>query len=218
MSEKHVLFAHSTSPLPRVLVSQDTDHHQTSGAFPLLRWQSSLPSLVAVGGLCLEVSLGTLGPDPVLYKRFAIQDRRSFWIRKNHPGMGQAPTSQARLRDKDYLWPSNLTAWTLSLVEYRLSKFGGGTCHVRRGITAAVNCYMLKARVFLCRQRRETPVTTDGIARGFRYDEGKPVLFPFSCTINFGLMTQAALGRNWRHPPINWLGFCVRAKNDLLFV
>ena len=32
--------------------------------------------------VCLEISLGTWGPDPVLYQLFAIQNRRSFPIRK----------------------------------------------------------------------------------------------------------------------------------------
>ena len=32
-AEKNVLFAHSTSPLPRVLASQDTGHHQTWRAY-----------------------------------------------------------------------------------------------------------------------------------------------------------------------------------------
>ena len=44
--------------------------------------ESSLPSSRAVGGLFLEISLGTWGPDPVLYHLFAIQNRRSFPIRK----------------------------------------------------------------------------------------------------------------------------------------
>ena len=32
--------------------------------------ESSLPCLEAVSGLCLEVSLGTWGADPVLYQLF----------------------------------------------------------------------------------------------------------------------------------------------------
>ena len=40
-----------------------------------LRWESSLPSLRAVGGRCLEVSLGTWGPGPDLYPLLAIQER-----------------------------------------------------------------------------------------------------------------------------------------------
>ena len=32
-TRKNVLFAHSTSPLPRVLASQDTGHHQTWRAY-----------------------------------------------------------------------------------------------------------------------------------------------------------------------------------------
>ena len=93
--------------------------------------ESSLPSLRAVDGLCLEVWPGTWGPDPVLNQFFAMQNRRSFPIRKNHPEMGQAPTSQSRPRDTDHLRPSNGAARTLSLVEHTLSKFGGDLCPVR---------------------------------------------------------------------------------------
>ena len=63
--------------------------------------------------------------------------------------MGQAPTSQARPRDTDHLLPSNLAAKTLSLVEHAFSKFGVDPCPVRRGLTAAVKCYVRKAR-FSC--------------------------------------------------------------------
>ena len=76
-----MLFAHSTSPLPRFLASQDTGHHQTCRAYAPLNGESSLPSLMAIGGLCIDVSLGTSGPDPVLYQLFATLNR-SFPIRK----------------------------------------------------------------------------------------------------------------------------------------
>ena len=69
--------------------------------------------------------------------------------------MGQAPASQARPRDTDHLQPSNLAERTLSLVEHTISKFGCNPCPVRRGITAAVKCYVRKARFFWCRQRTE---------------------------------------------------------------
>ena len=145
-----MLFGHSTSPLPRVLTSQDTGHHQTWRACAPLSRESSLPSLRAVGGLCLEMSPGTWGPDPVLYQLFAIQNRRSFLIGKKYPEMGQAPKSQARPRDTDPLRPSNLASRTLSFVEHTLSTFGVDPCPVRRGSTAAVKCYVRKARFFLC--------------------------------------------------------------------
>ena len=62
-----------------------------------------------------------------------------------------------RPRDTDHLLvrPSNLAARTVSLVEHTLSKFGGDPCPVRRGLVAAMNCYVRKARCFLCRQRTE---------------------------------------------------------------
>ena len=58
--------------------------------------------------------------------------------------LGQAPTSQARPRDTDHLRPSNLAARILSLVKHTLSKFGGDPCPVRRGLAAAVKCYVQK--------------------------------------------------------------------------
>ena len=103
---KNVLFALSTLPLPRVLASQDTGHHKSWRAYAPLSLESSLPSVRAVGGLCLEVSLGTWGPDPILYQL------------KNDLEMGQAPTSQARPHNPDHLRPSNLAATTLRLVDH----------------------------------------------------------------------------------------------------
>ena len=74
-SEKNVLFARNTSPLPRVFTSQDT------GLPPNLEsvCSTKLRVLAAkfegrVGGLCLEVSLGTWGPDPVLHRCFTMQN------------------------------------------------------------------------------------------------------------------------------------------------
>ena len=58
------------------------------------------------------------------------------------------PTFQARPRGTDHLRPSNLAAGTLSLVEHTLSKFGDDPCPVRRGLAAAVKCYVRKARFF----------------------------------------------------------------------
>ena len=66
--------------------------------------------------------------------------------KKNHPEMGQAPTSQARPRDTDHLRPPNLAAKTLRFVEHTLSEFGGDPCPARRGLAAAVECYARKAR------------------------------------------------------------------------
>ena len=131
--------------------------NQTWRTYGALRWEFSLPSLRAGGGLCLEVSPGAWGPDPVMYQLFAIQNRTSFPIRKNDPEMGDAPTSQARPRDTDQLQPSNLAGRSLSLVEHTLSNFGGDPCPVRRGIVAALKFYLYvrKTRFFLWRQRTE---------------------------------------------------------------
>ena len=93
--------------------------------------------------------------------------------------MGQAPTSQARPRDTDHLRPSNLAARTLNLWSiHTLSTFGGDPCPVRRGLVAAVKCYVRKARFFLCRQRSErTPSLPTALLAGFSTMKGNPVLF-----------------------------------------
>ena len=69
--------------------------------------------------------------------------------------MGQTPTCQARPRDINPLRASNLASRTLSLVEHKLSKFGGDPCPVTRGLVATAMCYMRKARFCLCRHRTE---------------------------------------------------------------
>ena len=82
-SEENVLFEHSASPLPRVIASRHTGHHQTWKAYAPPSWQSSLPGLRGVGGLCLEVSFGTWGPDPVMCQCLRYRTgMRSYPIRK----------------------------------------------------------------------------------------------------------------------------------------
>ena len=81
-TQKNVLFVRDASPLPRVLTPQDTGPHLTWRTHAPLSCVSSLPSLKAVGDLCLEVSLRMWGPDPALYLHFAMQNRRSFLITK----------------------------------------------------------------------------------------------------------------------------------------
>ena len=126
--------------------------------------------------LCLQVSLGTWGPEPVMYQLFAIQYRRSFLTRKNEPEMGQALTSQARPQDTHHLRPSNLATRTLSLVEHTLSKFCCDSCPVKRGLVAAVTCFVRKARFLLRRQRPEM-THHKALFAGFSRMKGKPVLF-----------------------------------------
>ena len=78
---------------------------------------------------------------------------------KNDPELGQPPRSQQDL-ETDYPLerPSNLAARTLSLAEHTLSKLSGDPCPVRRGIVAAVKCYVRKARfVRFCSTEREKP-------------------------------------------------------------
>ena len=108
----------------------------------------------------------------------------SYWCIKNHPEMVQAPTSQARPRDKDHLRPSNLAARTLSLVEHTLSKFGGDPCPVKRGIAAVVKCYVRKAHFFrVCWTEREKPEP----CVGFNTTRDNLFCFLFCGTIIVGL-------------------------------
>ena len=156
-----------------------------------------MPGLRAVGGLCLEISLVTWGPDPILYQLF---QNRSFPIRKNNPEMGQAPTSQARPRDTDHLRPPNLAASTLGLVDYTLSKFGGDPCPVRRGLAAAVKCYVRKARFFLCRQRSErTPSLPTALLAGFSTIKRNLVLFSVFWYDNCPPCTKYTFNKKTRH-------------------
>ena len=151
-SQKNVLFAHDTGLPPRVLASQAADQDQTwSACAPLnvvlvAKCEDRILQVVCVSTSCL----GLGGLIQFSYQLFAIQNRRSFAIRKNDPGMGQAPTFHAGPRDTDRLRPSNLAARTLSLVEHTLYKFGGDPCLVRQVLVAAVKCYVLKTRFFRC--------------------------------------------------------------------
>ena len=135
--------------------------------------QPSLPSLKAVGGLCLVVSLRTWCLTHFCINAFAMQNTRPFSIRKIHAEMGQAPTSQARPQDTDDLRPSHLAAGTLSLVEHTLSTFRGDAFPMRRRLVAAVICYVRKARSFFRRQRSQMTRHY----REFWYGEGKTVSF-----------------------------------------
>ena len=167
----------NTLLMPRVLVSQGTDHDQTWRAYAPLVVGSSLPSLRVVDGLCLKVSLGTWGPDPVMYQLFAIQNRTSFPIRKNDPEMGDAPTSQARPRDTDQLQPSNLAGRSLSLVEHTLSNFGGDPYPVRRTrgsgevLRAKITFFLVSAAI------RNDPSLPTALLAGVSTTKGNFVLF-----------------------------------------
>ena len=102
--------------------------------------------------------------------------------------MGEAPTSEARPRDTDRLRPSNLTARTVSLVEHTVYKFGVDPCPVRRGITAAVKCYVRKTRFSCVGNEQKRPITTNGTRGGFQYDEGKACFdFCFRVRLDVGL-------------------------------
>ena len=135
--------------------------------------QPSLPSLKAVGGLFLEVSLRTWGLTHFCINVFAMQNTRPFSIRKIHAEMGQTPTSQANPQDTDHLRPSHLAAGTLSLVERTLSTFGGDPCPVRRRLVAAVICYLRKARSFFRRQRSKMTQHYRRHCSRVRYGNGK---------------------------------------------
>ena len=71
-TSENVLFAYSTSPMARVLASQNMDHDKKRRTYAPLSWESSLPSWKDAGGLCLEFSLETWEPDPFLDLFFPI--------------------------------------------------------------------------------------------------------------------------------------------------
>ena len=110
-----------------------------------------MPSFRAVGGPCLEVSLGMWERDPDLDQFFFRSKMTSCSeSQKVDTALGQTPASQARPRDTDHLRPSNLAARTLRSVEHKLSKFGHDPCPVRRGLVAAVKWFVRRDGSFRC--------------------------------------------------------------------
>ena len=119
------------------------------------RWESSLPSLRAAGGLRIEVSLGTWGPDPVLIELFATQNRREFPTRKkssrNRLG-SHVPSKTSRRKPPTALklggedsplsgaYVSQVWCWHVS-------------CEARNH--GSVKCYERKERFSLCSQWTE---------------------------------------------------------------
>ena len=101
------------------------------------------------------MSLETWEPDPFLDHFFLIGNDLLSVSQKVDTELGQATTSQARSRDTEHLLvrPSNLAARALRSVEHTPSKFGHDPSRVRRGLAAAVKCYVRKARFFRCPDR-----------------------------------------------------------------
>ena len=97
-TRKNVLFTHSTSPLPRVLASQDTDHDKTWTASVC---STKLRALAATfeGLRCLEVSLSTCEPDPS-FGSFFFRSEMTSVSQKAYTELGQAPTIQAGPRHR----------------------------------------------------------------------------------------------------------------------
>ena len=109
-SDNNVLFAHNTLK-KRAFRTQ----HFTAATIPRLTGHGSPPNLESVCSIklrvfgakfegrrwsCIEVSVGTWGPDPVLYKLCAIQNR-SFPVRKKSSRNGSGshvPGNTARHR------------------------------------------------------------------------------------------------------------------------
>ena len=126
-------------------------------------------SMRVSGGLCLEVLLGTWEPDPFLDHFLLIGN-----VSQNvDTELGQAATSQARARDTDHLRPSNLSARTLHLVEYTPSKFGHDPCPMRRGLVAAVKCYVRKTRFLRCPPRLWNRTRETRALCGFQHHTGE---------------------------------------------
>ena len=112
------------------------------------------PSLKAVGGLCLEISLRTWGLTHfcINVERCRTQDR--FLSENDIQKWVRLPRPKRDLKT-DHLRPSYLAARTLSLVEHTFYTFGGDPCPMRQGLVASVMCYVRKARSFLRTQRSE---------------------------------------------------------------
>ena len=124
----------------RFLASQDTGHHQTWRAYAPLSWEFSLPSLRAVGGMCLEVSDETWEHDPFLGIIFWSEMTSWTVSQKVDTELGQAPTFQARPRDTSHLY----TALKLG------SDATWSMHHQRRGLVAPVKCRVRKPSFFRC--------------------------------------------------------------------
>ena len=98
-----------------------------------------------------------IGNDPVLYRKKFMQNR----VRPPRPKRG--------LDTQTTYGPQTWKRRLLSLVEHTLSIFGGDPCPVRRGLEAAVKCYVRKARFFrCCWTEREKP----GPCAGFNTAKG----------------------------------------------
>ena len=114
-SGKNVLFAHSTSPLPQVIASQDTGRHQT--------WEIVCSAKLRVltakfDGRRWSVSRSCLGRGSLTHfcMIFFWSQVTSCSVSQKLVQNGSATTSQAISRDTDHLRPSDLAARTLSLV------------------------------------------------------------------------------------------------------
>ena len=83
-----------------------------------------------MGGLCLEVSLGTW--EPVLLILF-FSDRTNMTYLFCAGKKDTEPTSQAKPRDTDHLQPSNLAARTRYAGEHTSSKCGRDPRPATRG-------------------------------------------------------------------------------------
>ena len=136
----------------------------------------------AVGGLCLEVLIGTWEPDPFLGDFFLIGNDL-LYRKKNNTEQDQDPTSQARPRDTDHLRPSNLVARTLYLVEHTPSKFGHDP-PLRRGLVAAIKCCVRKKKIAAVEQNEKPEPCV-----GFNTTGENLFRFLFSGTIIVSLRT-----------------------------
>ena len=117
--------------------------------------RGALAKLRAVGGLCLEVSLRTWGPNPVLYERFfAIQYGRSLPIRKKMFKNGSGSHVPSETSGKRTSMALELGSEDSQLSGAYALQVGGDPCPVRRGLVAAVKCNVRKACFFLVYRRR----------------------------------------------------------------
>ena len=120
------------------------------------------------------------------YHFFAIQNKRSFLIRKKQPEMGQAPASQSRPRDRPP------TALNLGSEDSQLSGAYALQVWWRSASFEARNHG--SGRFFLCRQlNRNDPSLPTALLAGFSTMKGNTrILFRFliSGTIKVGLRNK----------------------------
>ena len=145
---KNVLFAHGTSPLPRVLASQDTGHRQTLRACAPLSWVLA----AMFEGRRWSVSRCRLGRGLTQFCINFLRFRREGHFRSEKKSGRNGSGSHDPSETSRHTPPTAL-------------KRG-------RRLVAAVTCYMWKSRFFLCRWTEMTHHCRRHCSRVSVVDEG----------------------------------------------